>query len=160
MRRRYPGTLGRTLAITCSAAFLCGSLSTGARAANLPFLPIGGNVMTYRAALDIDWVPESFTVIGGGVIGLEMGMVFQRLGSKLTVLELTDSLLPGTDPELVKVVETGAGSEGIAVRPDGVEVWVTNRAADTVSVIGKLMPSSALTWNWKVGPAIAGSVTV
>jgi dihydrolipoamide dehydrogenase len=80
-------------------------VATGARAANLPFLPIGGNVMTYREALDIDWVPETFTVIGGGVIGLELGMVFQRLGSKLTVIELTDALLPGTDPELVKVVE-------------------------------------------------------
>ena len=80
-------------------------VATGARAATLPFLPIGGNVMTYREALDIDWVPETFTVIGGGVIGLELGTVFQRLGSKLTVIELTDSLLPGTDPELVKVVE-------------------------------------------------------
>ena len=80
-------------------------VATGARAATLPFLPIGGNVMTYREALDIDWVPESFTVIGGGVIGLELGTVFQRLGSKLTVIELTDSLLPGTDADLVKVVE-------------------------------------------------------
>ena len=80
-------------------------IATGARAATLPFLPIGDKVMTYREALDIDWVPETFTVIGGGVIGLELGMVFQKLGSKLTVLELTDSLLPGTDPELVKVVE-------------------------------------------------------
>ncbi|MDJ0520701.1 MAG: dihydrolipoyl dehydrogenase [Planctomycetota bacterium] len=80
-------------------------VATGARAATLPFLPIGGNVMTYREALDIDWVPETFTVIGGGVIGLELGTVFQRMGSKLTVIELTDSLLPGTDPELVKVVE-------------------------------------------------------
>ena len=80
-------------------------VATGARAATLPFLPIGENVMTYREALDIDWVPETFTVIGGGVIGLELGTVFQRLGSKLTVIELTDALLPGTDPELVKVVE-------------------------------------------------------
>ncbi len=80
-------------------------IATGARAATLPFLPIGGNVMTYREALDIDWVPETMTVIGGGVIGLELGTVFQRLGSKLTVIELTDALLPGTDPELVKVVE-------------------------------------------------------
>jgi len=82
-------------------------VATGARAATLPFLPIGDGVMTYREALDIDWVPETFTVIGGGVIGLELGTVFQRLGSQLTVIELTDALLPGTDPELVKVVERG-----------------------------------------------------
>ncbi|MDA1195003.1 MAG: dihydrolipoyl dehydrogenase [Planctomycetota bacterium] len=80
-------------------------IATGARAATLPFLPIGPRVMTYREALDIDWVPETMTVVGGGVIGLELGTVFQRLGSKLTVVELTDALLPGTDPELVKVVE-------------------------------------------------------
>ncbi len=80
-------------------------VATGARAATLPFLPIGENVVTYKEALDIDRVPETFTVIGGGVIGLELGQVMQRFGSKLTVIELTDSLLPGTDPELVKVVE-------------------------------------------------------
>jgi len=87
-------------------------VATGARAATLPFLPIGDKVMTYREALDIDWVPETFTVIGGGVIGLELGMVFQRLGSKLTVIELTDALLPGTDPEFVKVVERSIKKHG------------------------------------------------
>lgn len=104
-------------------------VATGARAATLPFLPIGGPVMTYREALDIDWVPKTFTVIGGGVIGLELGSVFQRFGSKLTVIELTDSLLPGTDPECVKLVERGilkaggkihkkTGASGIEKRGD------------------------------------------
>jgi dihydrolipoamide dehydrogenase len=80
-------------------------VATGARAASLPFLPIGGKVVDYRGALDIDFVPSTFTVVGGGVIGLELGGVFQRLGAKLTVVELTDSLLPGTDPDLVKTLE-------------------------------------------------------
>ncbi len=80
-------------------------VATGARAANLPFLPIGDRIVDYRGALDIDWVPETFTVVGGGVIGLELGSVFMRLGSRLTVVELTDQLLPGTDPEIVKVLE-------------------------------------------------------
>jgi dihydrolipoamide dehydrogenase len=80
-------------------------VATGARAATLPFLPLSESVVTYKEALDIDFVPKTFTVIGGGVIGLELGTVFQRFGSKLTVIELTDSLLPGTDPELVKVLE-------------------------------------------------------
>jgi dihydrolipoamide dehydrogenase len=60
-------------------------------------------------------VPETFTVVGGGVIGLEMGGVFQRLGRRLTVVELTDSLLPGTDPELVKVVEREMKKAGAKV---------------------------------------------
>ena len=61
--------------------------------------------MTSKELLDLDLVPENLVVIGGGVIGLEIGMVFQKLGSKLTVVELTDSLLPGIDPEAVKVLE-------------------------------------------------------
>ncbi len=87
-------------------------IATGARAATLPFLPIGGNVLTYREALDVDRVPKSFTVIGGGVIGLELGTVFQRLGAHLTVIELTDALLPGVDPECVKVVERAIQKAG------------------------------------------------
>jgi dihydrolipoamide dehydrogenase len=91
---------------TRTVGFQKAIVATGARAATLPFLPLSPKkVVDYRGALDIDWVPETFTVIGGGVIGLELGGVFQRFGSKLTVIELTDSLLPGTDPELVKVVE-------------------------------------------------------
>ena len=82
-------------------------VASGARAATLPFLPLSDKVVTYEGALDIDWVPETFTVVGGGVIGLELGTVFQRFGSKLTVVEMLDQLLPGTDPELVKVVERG-----------------------------------------------------
>jgi len=54
-------------------------------------------------------------VIGGGVIGLEMGMVFLKLGSRLTVVELTDSLLPGTDPEAVKALERSLAKRGATV---------------------------------------------
>ncbi len=93
-------------------------VATGARAAHLPFLPLGPRVVDYRGALAIDWVPESFTVVGGGVIGLELGTVFQRLGSKLTVIELTPDLLPGTDPELVKVVEREIKKSGGAVHKE------------------------------------------
>ena len=57
------GSDGNTQSVTFDKCIV----ATGARAATLPFLPIGGNVMTYREALDIDWVPESVTVIGGGV---------------------------------------------------------------------------------------------
>jgi len=93
-------------------------VATGARAAALPFLPIGGKVVDYRGALDIDWVPKTFTVVGGGVIGLELGGVFQRLGSKLTVVELTDALLPGTDPDLVKTLERELKKAGAVVHKE------------------------------------------
>ncbi|MHC5011179.1 MAG: dihydrolipoyl dehydrogenase [Planctomycetota bacterium] len=120
-------------------------VATGARAATLPFLPIGGKIVSYREALDIDWVPETFTVIGGGVIGLELGGVFQRLGSKLTVVELTDALLPGTDPDVVKVVQRAmkklgatfyleASATGVAEKDGKQVLQVETKAGQTVDV--------------------------
>ena len=102
-------------------------IATGARAATLPFLPIGDRVMDYRGALDIHWVPKTMTVIGGGVIGLELGSVFQRFGSKLNVVELTDSLLPGTDPELVKVVERSMKRAGAKIHKNTGATGITRK---------------------------------
>ena len=131
--------------VTCTITFDKCIVATGARPATLPFLPIGGNVMTYREALDIDWVPESFTVIGGGVIGLELGMTFQRLGSKLTVIELTDGLLPGVDPECVKAVERAikkakgkvhkqTGATGIETRDGGLVVTAKDKKGKALEI--------------------------
>ena len=55
-------------------------------------------VITAREAVSLQRAPESMLLIGGGVIGLELGMVYQKLGTKITVVELMDQLLPGTDP--------------------------------------------------------------
>src|SRR5262245_24365334 len=91
-------------------------IATGARPVALPAFPVDGKtVVTSKEALDIDKVPADFVVIGGGVIGLEMGMVFLKLGSRLTVVELTDSLLPGTDPDAVKVLERSLAKRGATV---------------------------------------------
>lgn len=59
-------------------------------------------VMTSRIALDLPDVPERLLVVGGGYIGLEMGTVYEALGSRVTVVELLDGLLPGADRDLVK----------------------------------------------------------
>ena len=91
-------------------------IATGARPVALPAFPVDGKlVVTSKEALELDRVPESVVVIGGGVIGLEMGMVFLKLGSKLTIIELTDTLLPGTDPEAVKLVERSLAKRGATV---------------------------------------------
>jgi dihydrolipoamide dehydrogenase len=91
-------------------------VATGARPVALPAFPIDGKVVvTSKEALDVATVPGSVVVIGGGVIGLEMGMVFLKLGSRLTVVELTDALLPGTDPDAVKVLEKGLAKRGATV---------------------------------------------
>ncbi|HEX8696725.1 MAG TPA: dihydrolipoyl dehydrogenase [Longimicrobium sp.] len=88
-------------------------VATGARVATVPgFEPEGGRVLTAREAISLQSVPESLLVVGGGVIGLELGMMYQRLGTRLTVVELTDGLLPGTDADLVRVVERRLKARG------------------------------------------------
>jgi dihydrolipoamide dehydrogenase len=73
-------------------------LATGSEPAELPFLKFDGkNVISSTEALELNKVPEHLIVIGGGVIGLEMGSVWSRLGSKVTVIEFQDRILPGTD---------------------------------------------------------------
>jgi dihydrolipoamide dehydrogenase len=57
------------------------------------------------SALQLEEIPQSLLVVGGGYIGLELGTVYSRLGSRVTVVEMTDRLLPGVDPDLVKPLE-------------------------------------------------------
>jgi dihydrolipoamide dehydrogenase len=80
-------------------------------------------------------LPKKILVIGGGVIGMELGMFYAQVGTEVTVVEFMDQLLPGTDPELVKVVQRKAKKAGIkihlksaaksyTIKGDGVEVLV------------------------------------
>ncbi len=78
-------------------------LASGSRPARIPAFDIGSpRVMDSTAALELEDVPDSLLVIGGGYIGLEMGTVYAELGSQVSVVELTDGLLPGADRDLVK----------------------------------------------------------
>ena len=81
-------------------------LATGSKPAMPPVFNIGSpRVMDSTAALELEEIPESMLVIGGGYIGLEMGSVYAALGTKVTVVELLDGLLPGADRDLVKPLE-------------------------------------------------------
>lgn len=78
-------------------------LATGSSSATIPAFEIGSNrVMDSTGALALPDVPESLLVVGGGYIGLEMGTVYAALGSRVSVVELMDGLLPGADRDLVK----------------------------------------------------------
>ena len=80
-------------------------IATGSRPAAVPGLSIESpRVMDSTAALDLPDVPKSLLVVGGGYIGLELGTVYAALGSKVTVVEMTDGLLPGADRDLVNVL--------------------------------------------------------
>ena len=76
-------------------------LATGSEVAQLPFLPLDGKkVISSTEILDLQETPKHLVVIGGGVIGLEMGSVWARLGSKVTVIEFQNRILPGADVQM------------------------------------------------------------
>ncbi len=80
-------------------------IATGSRAATLPDVPEDPRIIDSTDALEIRDVPKRLLVIGGGIIGLELATVYQAFGSKITVVELLDQLLPGTDQDLVKPLQ-------------------------------------------------------
>jgi dihydrolipoamide dehydrogenase len=88
-----------------SIAFDSCIVAAGSRAAMLPGLPEDERIVDSTGALELTDVPERLLVIGGGIIGLEMATVYEALGSAVTVVELTDQLIPGCDPDLVKPLE-------------------------------------------------------
>ena len=81
-------------------------IATGSRPVEIPGLKFDGKfVITATEALSFTEAPRNFVIIGGGVSGLELGMAYAQFGSHVTVIEMLDQLLPGTDIELVRVVE-------------------------------------------------------
>jgi dihydrolipoamide dehydrogenase len=77
-------------------------IAAGSSPAWLPFLPDDPRIMDSTGALDLADVPDRLLVVGGGIIGLEMATVYDALGSRVTVVEMLDQLIPGCDPDLVK----------------------------------------------------------
>ena len=80
-------------------------IAAGSEAASLPFLPDDPRIVDSTGALEVEGIPERLLVIGGGIIGLEMATVYDALGSRVTVVELLDQLIPGADKDLIRVLE-------------------------------------------------------
>ena len=91
-------------------------LATGSRSVELPGLPFGGDVLSSTEALSLEAVPKTLAVVGGGYIGLELGIAFAKLGSKVTIAEATERLLPTYEADLVKPVLQRLKSLGVDVR--------------------------------------------
>ncbi len=78
-------------------------IAAGSQSARIPGFPHDDpRVVDSTGALELDGVPERLLVVGGGIIGLEMASVYAALGSRITVVELLDGLMPGTDRDLVR----------------------------------------------------------
>ncbi len=78
-------------------------IAAGSEAVKLPFLPDDARIVTSTGALQLRQLPQRMLVIGGGIIGLEMGTVYSTLGARLDVVEMLDGLMQGADRDLVKV---------------------------------------------------------
>lgn len=91
-------------------------LATGTRASSLPGLePDGSLVIGSKEGLELQGAPKRMLIVGGGAIGLEFASMFQKLGSQITIVEVTDQLMPGSDPEVVRVVQRKLEGHGAKV---------------------------------------------
>ena len=96
-------------------------IATGGRPSDLPGLALDGKkVISSKEALELTKIPEYLIVVGGGAIGLELGTFYAKLKTKVTVIELMDQVLPGTDPEAVRIVSRKLGKYGVEVHTGSV----------------------------------------
>ena len=92
-------------------------IATGSEPIELPFLKFDETrILSNIGALIIPKVPEHLVVVGGGVIGLELGSVWNRLGAKVTVVELMPTILPGMDDDVIKEVDRVLRKQGLDIR--------------------------------------------
>jgi dihydrolipoyl dehydrogenase len=115
-------------------------IAAGSQAAKLPFLPADPRIVDSTGALGLKAVPKRMLVIGGGIIGLEMGTVYSTLGARLDVVEMLDGLMLGADRDLVAVWQKfNAGrfdrvmlktrTVKAEAQKDGIKVWFEGEAA-------------------------------
>ncbi|NTU51306.1 MAG: NAD(P)/FAD-dependent oxidoreductase, partial [Candidatus Aminicenantes bacterium] len=91
-------------------------VATGSLTAGLPFLEVDGRtVLTSTEALELAEVPKSLLVIGAGAIGLEIGSIYRRLGTDVTVLEILPQIMPGSDKEAVTRLERALKKQGLKI---------------------------------------------
>ncbi len=109
-------------------------IATGSVPIELPFLPFDEErVLSNVGALTIPAVPKHLIVIGGGVIGLELGSVWRRLGARVTVVELLPAILPGMDDDIVKDADRTFRKQGFDIRT-GTRVTGGGRTGDGIHV--------------------------
>jgi dihydrolipoamide dehydrogenase len=108
-------------------------ISAGSQAVRLPFMPNDPRVVDSTGALELKEVPKRMLILGGGIIGLEMGTVYSTLGARLDVVEMMDGLMQGADRDLVKIwqkmnaprfdnIMLKTKTVGARALPEGIEV--------------------------------------
>jgi len=168
---QYDGALTETGAKK-TIAFKNAIIAVGSRVVNLPFIPQDPRIVDSTGALELRQVPQKMLVIGGGIIGLEMGTVYSTLGARLDVVEMMDGLMQGADRDLVKVwqkmnehrfdnIMTNTKTVAVEAKEDGIYVSFEGEKApkepqryDLVLVAAGRAPNGKLCGAEKAGVAV------
>jgi len=129
-----------------SLRFVNAIIAVGSQAARLPFLPEDPRILDSTSALELPSVPKKMLIIGGGIIGLEMGTVYSTLGTRLDVVEMLDGLMLGADRDLVAVwqkfnakrfdqVMLNTKTTKVEATPKGLRASFDGREAQTYDMI-------------------------
>ena len=148
-------------------------IAAGSEPVTLPFIPHDDpRVIDSTGALELDGIPERMLVLGGGIIGLEMACVYDALGTRITVVELMDQIIPGADKDIVKplhkriegryenillktrVTDVKAGDDGLTV------TFEDEKGATTTDMFDRLLVAVGRRPNGKLIGAEAAGVAV
>ena len=168
---KYDGEITETGAKK-TIAFKNAIIAVGSRVVNLPFIPQDPRIVDSTGALELRQVPQKMLMIGGGIIGLEMGTVYSTLGARLDVVEMMDGLMQGADRDLVKVwqkmnehrfdnIMTNTKTVAVEAKEDGIYVSFEGEKApkepqryDLVLVAAGRAPNGKLCGAEKAGVAV------
>lgn len=143
-------------------------IAAGSEPAMIPGLPDDPRVIDSTGALELEEMPGRMLVIGGGIIGLEMATVYDALGVKVSVVELTKTLVPGCDPDLVRPLEKrikgryeaiykGVGVSKVEAQSDGLLVSFEGNGAPEPQLYDKVLVAVGRSANGgKLGAELAG----
>ena len=134
-------------------------VATGSEPAALPGVASGERIMDSTAALEVPDVPERLLVVGGGYIGLELGQVYAALGSRITLVEMADGLLPGVDRDLVSPLARELGKRFADIRLGTRVDGLREIGAEVEATLGwaRGAASTAPWWRWGAARGARGS---
>ena len=157
---------------TTTVGFEQGIIAAGSQALTLPFIPASDpRVIDSTGALELSEIPGRLLVIGGGIIGLEMATVYHELGAKITIVELLDQLIPGTDKDLIgplakriarqyENIYVATKVTGVQARPEGLMVSFDGPKAPATDTFDRILVAVGRSPNGKLIGAEQAGVAV
>ena len=156
---------------TTTITFANAIIAAGSQPVNLPFIPEDDRVIDSTGALELKDVPEKLLVLGGGIIGLEMGTVYRALGSEIDVVEFADQLVPAADKDVIKIYQKYVKNKfnvmlstkvvGVEAKEDGLYVSFEGKNAPADAVrYDKVLVAVGRTPNGKLVDADKAGVNV